>query len=129
MCKEKGVTIMGALMGITIFILVAILFMRVLPVYLQNYQVRSSITTLKAIDAGSFSNDPLINVEVLKNKLIAQLDINGLSDIKPEYISVKPVENDNYLVRIKYTVIRALCFNISLMFDFDESQEVHIASN
>ncbi|MGQ3892814.1 DUF4845 domain-containing protein [Legionella sp. CNM-4043-24] len=129
MQKEQGVTIMGALIGIVFFIVAAIFLMRIVPVYVKSYELHSSILALKQLDPSSFSSEPSLNVEVLKNKLMAQLEINDLDEIKPSDVQIKALENDTYQIQVKYQVIRPLFYNISLLFDFDELQEVHIASS
>jgi len=129
MRAEKGMTMMGMLMGVIVFIVLVILLMKVFPVYLKNYELKSSLAALKKIDPTNFSTDPSLNTEVLKNKLSAQLSINSLDDIKPEYITISQGGSNEYLVRVKYRVIRHLFYNISLLFEFDESEEVYIASS
>lgn len=128
MHKQKGFTVIGMLVFILSLVMVVILITRVMPAYLDDYQVKNSIRSLRDLDASFFSDDPMTNVSVLKSKLIAQLDINGVKDIKNDQIQVTPGDQGKYLVKVKYTVIKPLLYNVSLMFDFDEAEEISVHS-
>lgn len=128
MHKQKGFTVIGMLVFILSLVMVVILITRVMPAYLDDYQVKNSINSLRDLDASFFSDDPMTNVSVLKSKLIAQLDINGVKDIKNDQIQVTPGDQGKYLVKVKYTVIKPLLYNVSLMFDFDEAEEISVHS-
>lgn len=128
MHKERGVTMLAALSGTIIFILAAILLMRVVPVYIQHYSVKHALESLQNSKTDDTGNDSPETSDGLKSRLIKQFDIDQLDNIKANNISVTPVKDDLYRVRVKYQVIKPLCFNISLLFDFDESQEVRIAT-
>ena len=68
------------------------------------------------------------NVSVMKSKLLAQLDINGVQALKNDQIKIVPTEDGKYLVSIKYKVIKPLIYNVSLMFDFDEAENISVNS-
>lgn len=129
MRKQQGMTLIGMLCLVVALICVGITVLRVIPVYIQNYHVRSSINSLRQLDSSNFSVDSMANAEILRNRLMKQFDINGFSEYKPEQISIIPNERGGFLVGIKYTVIRPLVYNISLMFEFNEAEEISAGSN
>lgn len=124
MRKEQGITLVGMLSLIVIIICLGVLLMRVVPVYIDNYEVRQSIEALHDLQASNFSTDPMANVTVLRTKLMNQLSVNGIYDIKSEQVTITPANAGVYLIAIHYVVIKPLVYNVSLMFDFNESEEV-----
>lgn len=124
MNKQKGMTLVGMLMTMVVVVLSAIVVIRVVPVYLQYYAVIQSIKSLNTTSVSSLSGDPVGDISVLRNSLSKRLDINGVSDLKENQLEIIPVADNRFKVKLKYQVIRPLVFNISLMFDFDNTQEV-----
>lgn len=127
MRKQQGLTLIGMLLTVAVVVIGGIVIMRVIPVYLQNYEIKSSIDALAMLDPADFSTDTATNVVLLKKRLVNQFTINGLDDIKPEELTIVPDEKGNYTVHVKYTVVKPLVSNVSLMFEFDETREVAIA--
>lgn len=121
--KQKGITVVGLLGLILSILFVTTLVIRVVPVYINAYEVKNSITALRSLDGSFFSEDPMTNADVLKSKLLAQLDIKG---IKQEQIKIAPGNENTYLVSVKYTVIKPLFYNISLMLDFNEVETISV---
>ena len=128
MRKQNGFTAFGLLVLIFYLMVIVIVITRVVPAYIDQYQVKNSIKSLRDLDSSFFSDDPMTNVSVLKSKLVTQLDINGVKDIKNNQIQIVPGDQGKYLVRIKYTVIKPLLYNVSLMFDFDEAEDISVNS-
>ena len=129
MRKQQGMTLIGMLCVVITVICVGIVALRIAPVYIQNYEVRSSIDALKQLDSSIFSSDSMANAAILRNRLMKQFDINGFTEYKPEQISAIPNGRGGFLVGIKYTIIRPLVYNISLMFEFNEAVEISAGSN
>ena len=123
--RYKGMTLIGMVLTLAIVGTVGIVIMRVVPVYLDYYEVINSISALEKIPATEFSGDPAANASVLRDRLINQLYVNSI-ELPPEDISITPNENGNFQVRIKYKVIKHLFGNMSLLFEFDKSQEVKL---
>jgi hypothetical protein len=128
MKKYQGMTLVGMLLTMATVIVAAIVIMRVVPVYLEHYEVVSSMKTLTAIPASEFTADASANANILKSKLLSQLYVNSIESIKPEQIIVTPDGQGNFVVSVKYQVLRPLVANIQLLFDFDASQEVKVSA-
>lgn len=126
MRKQQGLTLIGMLLTVIMICITGLVIMRVVPVYIQNFEVKRSITALENIDAAEFGTDTAANAMVLRKRLANQFTINSLDDIKLDEVTIVPDEQGNFRVSIKYTVIKPLFYNISLLFNFEESKEVNI---
>lgn len=128
MQKQKGLTLIGMLLTMSTIIIMGIVIIRVVPVYLENYEVVRSMQTLNTLPAADFSTDPEMNANILRTKLLNQLYVNSIESITPEQIKMTPDDYGNFQVAIKYQVTKPLVANVSLLFDFDLSQEVKISA-
>lgn len=126
MRKYRGITLIGMLLTMATVIIAGIVVMRIVPVYLENYEVSHSIKALNTLPATEFSADTAANAEVLRSKLLYQLYINGIEYITPEQITIVPNGENKFTVTIKYRVIKSLVANASLLFIFNTSQEVTV---
>ncbi len=127
MRNYQGMTLIGMVLTMAVVVMVGILVMRVVPVYLEHYSILSSISALEKLPASEFSTDPLANAHVLQDKLANQLYVNSIV-LPPEDIKIVPKGENRFLITIKYQVIKSLFANASLLFVFDESQEVAISA-
>ncbi|QRN03302.1 DUF4845 domain-containing protein [Legionella sp. MW5194] len=126
MRKQQGLTLIGMLFTVIVVCIAGLVIMRVVPVYIQHFEVKRSISALENIEAAEFSTDTAANAMVLRKRLANQFTINGLDDIKLDEVNIVPDGQGNFNINVKYTVIRPLFYNISLMFNFDETKEVNI---
>ena len=124
MQKQQGMTLIGMLLTIVVVVMAAVVVMRLVPVYIQHYEIVQSIKSLNTIPAASLSGDPLADVEVLRTSLNKRLDINGVDNLKSNEIIITPKGEHRYQVRLKYQVIRLLAYNINLLINFDSTYEV-----
>ena len=128
MHKHKGMTLIGMLLSMAVVIMTGIVVVRVVPVYLEYYELTSSMRALNSLPATDFSTDPMVNASMLRSKLLNQLYINSIEYITPEQIKMTPDDQGNFQIGVKYQTIRPLIANVSLLFDFDASQEVKISA-
>ena len=82
---------------------------------------------LNTLPSTEFSTDPAVNAGILRTKLLNQLYVNSIESISAEQIKMTPDNRGNFQVSVKYQVVRPLVANISLLFDFEASQEVKIS--
>ena len=127
MRKYQGMTFIGMLFSMAVVVILAIIAMRVVPVYIEYYSVVESVDSLKRIPASEFSADPAANAALLKEKLVNQLYVNSIT-LPADDIKVVPTGNSSYQVSIKYQVIKPLFANASLLFNFDQSKEVTVSA-
>ncbi|EHL30372.1 DUF4845 domain-containing protein [Legionella drancourtii] len=124
MHKQQGMTFIGMLLTMATVIIAAILVMRAVPVYLQYYSIIESIKSLNAVPVASLTGDSYSDVEVLRGRLNKHLEINGLDNLKPDQLTIVPNGTNKFTVKLKYQIVRPLLYNISLLFDFNDTQEV-----
>lgn len=127
MNKNHGMTLIGMLLTLAVVVAVGITLLRVVPVYIQHFEVVSSVKALNSLPSSDFSEDPASNAAVLRNKLLNQLYVNSIESITPDQILITPDDKGNFTISIKYQVIRPLVANIRLLFDFETSQEVKVS--
>lgn len=124
MKKQQGMTLIGMLATLVIVVCTAIVVLRIVPVYLQHYTIIHSIKSLNTIPKSDLSGDSVSDVNELRKSLTKRLDMNGVEDFKDDQLVITPLGDAKFEVKLKYQVIRPLVYNISLMFDFDNTQEV-----
>ncbi|MCX7117062.1 MAG: DUF4845 domain-containing protein [Legionellales bacterium] len=126
--KTEGMTFIGMLLTMAIVIMAAIVVMRATPLYLQYYEIVSSIKSLNSLPATDFSQDPAANATLFKNKLINQLYVNSIDYITYDQLIIVPDGENRFKISITYQVTRPLFGNVRLLFDFSTSQEVKISA-
>lgn len=128
MRKMKGLTFIGMLLVMTVVIVFGLLLMRIIPVYIQHYEIVHSLKSLNSLPKDQFENDPTSSAIVLKRMLQKQFEVNSINDINDENISIIPQNENTVKVTIKYQAVRPFISNISLLFNFEDSQEVTFGS-
>lgn len=123
MRRDQGMTFVGMLLTMAVVIIVAITVMRIIPVYIENYSIKKSISALERIPAADIPEDPVLATGVLHDKLVNQLYVNGI-ELPENNIKIVPNGEEKYKITVKYQVIKHLVSNMSLLFDFEETQEV-----
>ena len=124
MNKQKGMTFIGMILTLAIVVILGVVVMRVVPVYIQHYSIGQSIHALNRIPQDNLSGVPVANARLLKDKLKNQFYINGI-DVPIEKIKIVPDRKGGFQVFVNYKVIKPLVGNISLLFQFDLTKEVH----
>lgn len=129
MQKSQGITLIGMLLTAVVVGVIGIIVMRIVPVYIQYYEVINSVKSLNSLPSTEFSVDVSSNAMVLRSKLMNQLYVNSIESIKPEQITFDPDGEGAFKVSIKYTVIQPLIANVSLLFNFETVQEVKASAS
>lgn len=124
MQKQNGMTLIGMLMTVIVFVMVGIVTIRIVPVYLQHYSVIQSIKSLNSTPTSSLSGDPIADIALMRQSLTKRLDINGLEDFKDDQLEFTQSNENSYTVKLRYQIIKPLVYNISLLFDFNDTEEV-----
>lgn len=124
--KQAGMGLLGMLLTMAGVIIVGVLTMRIVPIYIEHYTIKYALHTLTMIPSTEFSSDPATNAAILKSKLLAQLDIDNMNNITEQQLSITPKGSTQYIVSVKYQIIKPLYSNISIQVDFNDSQEVTI---
>ncbi len=126
--RQQGMTLIGMLLTMAVVVMIAIVVMRMVPVYIQHFAILESIEALNTIPASSLTGDAMMDSTYLRNSLSKRLDINGIDDLKPNELTIIPNGPYKYKLKLKYQVIRPLVYNVSLLFDFNNIIEVKAGS-
>ena len=125
--QQQGMTLIGMLSTLAFVVMFGLILMKVVPVYLENYEVKHSIRTLATLDADNFSMDPRSNMHVLMTKLMNQLYISGIDMIKREDVTITPLSATRYAISLEYSAKRQLIGNLSIVVEFKEKEEIDIS--
>ncbi len=131
MQREKGVNIMASdkkkmrgLTGLSFLLLLALigffalLAIKLFPIYLEHYNVTSSLKSLQS----EAWEEPLSKKEI-KSLLMRRFQINDIAHVGKEQIKVKS-QNSGKLVSIAYEVRKPFIGNIDLVVSFSDSLEL-----
>lgn len=66
---------------------------------------------------------------IFVKSLLKYFDINEITDIHDDQIKITPKESNTYSTTIQYDVERPLFGDVSLLFHFKNSIEVHCAES
>lgn len=112
--KQQGMTFTGWLVVLALIGFFALLGMKIVPIYIENYSVKSVVESLK--------DEPLITKKgaaEIKTMIMRRIDINGIYDIKRESVLVK-VSPGIVDVSVVYTVRKPIMGNLDIIVSFDE---------
>ena len=124
MRKQQGMTLIGMLLSVIAVVFGGIIVIRIVPVYLQHYSIIQSITSLNSIPVSSLSGDADMDVRVLQTSLFKRLDMNRVEHFNENKLVISNEGERKFIVKLKYQIIKHLIFNVSLLFDFDNTKEV-----
>jgi len=118
MKRERGMTAIGWLIVLLLIAFFALLGMKIGPIYLENYTIKTVVASLK--------QEPLItqkSASQVKTMVMRRLDINGVYDIKSDHVSVKKTPGVT-TVEIRYKVQKPLIGNLDVIATFAEKVEL-----
>lgn len=119
--KQSGATFLSWLAGAGVVIFAFVTVVKLMPVYMEYYAVRSFVT-----DIASRPEMATASKAQIKSKIDDYLNINGLYTITSDVFSVEQVEgkqNVRALV-VKYEVVKPWLANINFLVKFDYSAEL-----
>ncbi|MBI2786613.1 MAG: DUF4845 domain-containing protein [Legionella longbeachae] len=128
MRKSQGMTFIGTLFTIIVIVILATIVIRVIPVYLQYFSIRESIKGLNTISSSSLTGDSFADVDLLKSNLNKLLEINGAQSLKEDELIIVPNGENKFNIKLKYQVTKPLLYNVSLLFNFNYTEEVVLGS-
>lgn len=129
MNKQKGMSFTGMLFTTAVVVVLGIAAMKIVPVYIQHYSVVNSVKALSNIDPSLMTMSQEMNIAEMRKKLENQLYVNEVDDLVKKGIKIKAHGQNDYLVILDYKTSRPLFYNISLLFTFKDSIEVHIGGS
>lgn len=113
--KQRGLTLIGFIIVLTIGLLFAYTGMRVIPMYLEYHALVNALNTL-ARQPGAADMEPAR----IRNNIINSLWVSYSSNnIKREHISI--TRSDGVKVRVRYEVRKPWLGNLDIIGSFDRT--------
>jgi hypothetical protein len=116
--RQRGVTLIGWVIILTLVIGGALLVMNIGPIYMTHFSVKAAMVhTAKQPGVASESPKRIIDM------VMKQLDINSVYGFDPKNLTVTP-KTDHLELAATYDVIKPLVGNLSAMVSFDEKIKI-----
>ncbi len=119
--KQAGVTGMGWLVILGLIAFFALLTLKIAPVYMEHYSIKSVITSLK--DEQFISKKSKKDIQKM---ILTRIKINGVYDMDPNSITVKK-NGGTTNVDVTYSVQKNIVGNVDVLISF--SDQVDLVSN
>jgi hypothetical protein len=117
---QRGMGFMSWVICIGLAGFIILLMMRLLPIYIENYNVKSSLKALQEDTSISISKITVPIEIAFRNNLMKHFLINGISSAGVNNITVKKVTN-GLQVQVIYDAKTHIVGNIDAICHFDES--------
>lgn len=119
MTRQRGMTIWGLLLTGGIFVIIVLLFFKLLPPYLEFGTVKTALENVaKQPDVGNMDK-----IEI-RNTIQRRFDIEDVKNVdlnKHLFVEKKPGAT---VIRIAYEVRVPIAYNVTALLDFDTSKTV-----
>lgn len=115
--KQRGLTLTGMLIGSIILVLVAVVSMKIVPVYIDNATIKKNLVAVASDNSLQNANAGQIRLAFTKRAQVDGIRVVSAKDIK----ILK--DKDKIVLNVAYTVEVPLVSNISLKFDFDVTSD------
>lgn len=117
--RQYGITYMGMLILLVVIAFVAVVVIKVFPLYLEHMKVQSSLNSLaqEAKDSGEALPPP---PEILR-QLFNRLNINDVEHVRKDNIHITR-EGHKIVVSVNYEARVHLFYNIDLVAQFPDNR-------
>jgi hypothetical protein len=113
--RQSGMTLIGLIMYAFIAFFIAILLMKVVPLYLTDQKITSIFTQLK-----NFHGDAM----AIRSTIDKQLDINEINNMTSKDFKISPLGNGGYKVEYNYDGRAEIVGNLSIVASFEHQVNV-----
>jgi hypothetical protein len=116
--KQQGLTFISWLVILSVAGFLVLVGIKVTPVYIENYAVKSILQSLK--------HEPFAarkSVRELKSMVLKRLDVNSIRTLTGDDITIKR-DKSKTTIRIAYEERRHIFYNAFIVMVFDESVEL-----
>lgn len=115
--SQHGMTLLSFMLTAAIVIVLGTLVLRLLPVYVNHYKVKSSLDALQSQpEWASRSREDIIST------LQKHWEVDTVNDVSPRDIAISR-EGHKTTVRVAYDVTRPFFRNLDLVIHFNEAIE------
>ena len=112
-------TFMGFGVLLVLLVMVTSLGLKLFPLYLEHFNVKSILENLSSETRGMGSED-------IKPRILKNFDLNDITNVGRQHIKVKRLSSKKAEVTIDYEVRRNLIANIDFVIHFNDTVEVNI---
>lgn len=113
--KQQGMTLIGWLLMMALIGFFAILFLKLWPIYYENFAVKRAVAKLPSqADIYNKTNDQIWNI-IERQFIIDQVRSTGRKDLK-----VERQDDGSRQVSMKYEVRVHVMFNVDVVVYFDD---------
>lgn len=121
MHKQKGASFLSWVVGIGIAILFFITLVKLAPLYMEHYAVRTMVD-----DIAAMPEMQKVNTRQVRHKVNDFLNINGMYTLTSDAFAIKPVEGKNGVraLEVYYEVRKPWLGNIDFLTTFKYSKEL-----
>jgi len=116
--RQKGMTSIGWVLVFMLIAVVTLVTLKLLPIYLDGFAVKSSLASLK--NEHNISNTP---PNKIKTMLLKRFDINTVTDVTKDDIYIDKSQG-MMTIEVEYEVRDKLVGNIDVVVMFNEKIEV-----
>jgi len=115
--KQKGLTGISIMALLVLIAFVAIIFLKIMPVYFDSFKVGDVVSGLKEERSlgDKTSNE-------IKTMIMRRLDVNMVSDVTKDDIFIEKIKNE-VLVDVEYEVRKNMFGNLDVIISFKKSVE------
>ena len=118
--QQKGLTLISLLVVISIATFMVITVVKLVPSYIENFSVESSLVSI-----ASDINTKKIKPKDIKPRLIKRLEFNNVKHITDENIMISGGEDQSTL-SITYEVRKSILGNIDFVMKFNNSEAINL---
>ena len=115
--KQKGLTGISIMALLVLIAFVAIIFLKIMPVYFDSFKVGDVVSGMKE-ERGL--GDKTSNE--IKTMIMRRLDVNMVSDVTKDDIFIEKIKNE-VLVDVEYEVRKNMFGNLDVIISFKKSVE------
>ncbi len=113
--RQSGMTLITLALLLVVIAFLALILIKLLPVYLENFSVSTSLSSLEKESGGDISS--------LKEKLFRRFDINDVKRVERKHVKMVN-QGAMTSVTVKYEVRVPMLFNVDAVVMFDQSAKV-----
>jgi hypothetical protein len=112
--RQDGLTFISLLVVLAVIGFFAYIGIKLTPVYLENFSVKSSLKSLAEEESQG------LGVGELRSRLLKRLEINSVTSVSDRDIQIWS-EAGSTTVGIQYEVVAPFYGNVSILISFDDS--------
>ncbi|MDX1286338.1 MAG: DUF4845 domain-containing protein [Draconibacterium sp.] len=115
--KQKGLTGISIMAILVLIAFVAIIFLKIAPVYFDSFKVGDVVSGMKE-ERGLGDQSP----NEIKTMILRRLDVNMVSDVTKDDIFIEKSSND-VLIEVEYEVRKNMFGNLDVVISIKKSVE------